>query len=1013
MDPATDMSARNPQPPSSISASNAQADQSQQSSHSQSEPRSQGRDLDKDPILVPRSAKVKTSSRSPTSSTYQRSFDQLQHGLDTLESNDSDADSDADQALAAQQRAESMARWTARRSSLSQSISYGRSSSVKLEAPLRSATRSLASNESLPVPTPESKAADEHVSPLLSSPLKATPGRKSIAAVFESMQKEREARAAEEHRQWQEKQARRDRERAARAFGMPSRRRTSASSSQLDSPASAYTAPDTPLSHTSTTVYQSMVSRATPSRSPVSSVVSASPLLSSPGSPKVDEGAAVDVQPRHLGEEAAARIPETLAEDDEQDLANDKIEPPSDPGVAAEGVESSQAAALPTTPQTKHASGFGFAPQPMALELSPARSASDFSSPASSPRKNAHRRQNTNTVSVARLPPASLGAARERLNQVLRQGPAESTPAEPQHEQARETPRTPYNPQTPISGILSSAKKGLPQFSAARRGHSVRFSPRPDYRSDSGSWDESGTQSIAGLNDDDNDDSREAAVSRLLLPAQQITIPDVLADASSPAQATTAAEDGKEDQPVKEPVAEAESPVKVERKEMTSQPHTPSRAAALAASRDDSVAASFSQSVRFPGAYAPTPVKYSRHVIRPSPQTTRILPLDNAQASSAPFTSRSGAEQYGLFPTSVDSAGMEIPRESTPPPSQSSPHGWLPPNDPRNSPRSPRPVDLGREGFARFHAGSSSSSSSDDSGAAIETKANTQANEMTDDSGVQGTIRKILQTVDEAHAGRVRRLELGKQLGAARDRVAGVGASPPPASSARPRKPALDGMAQLQRNEEQDRLRAEQLRSQVMHALATLADRIVELESSGGTASGGDLVSASSPPSALASIRGKHRRGLPRWAVVLLVVGQCALMAWLMALAERKAARLRMYAPPLELRELYHNHNPHHRVEWNTIASDPYLTPLLQIPGLHTLTRTLPPLPAPAMLSLHAEHPIPSLLDLYTTYVRLNGLPVFLLQLAIYAVSQLLGCAILLVMAPVQIVWTLVQPTSF
>ncbi|CDS01302.1 hypothetical protein [Sporisorium scitamineum] len=686
-----------------------QADQSQHSWHSISEPRSQGRDFEKDPILVPRSARSRGNSggRRSSTSTYQRSFDQLQRGLDTLDSNESDADSDADQAQAAQRRAESMARWTARRQSLSQSTHERRSPSTKLEPPpdpqplsksppTQSAPQSLASDASIPRRTPESKQPDDEFStPLLPSPLKATPGRKSIAVVFESMQKEREARAAEEHKQWQEKQARRERERAARAFGVPLRRRTSASSSQMDSPGSGSLAPDTPFSQGQTTAFHSMISKASPSRSPSASVVSASsPLLSSPGSPKVDDGAAGDVQPRHLGEEAAGRIPETLAEADEAEDAGE-ADSRSQATVEEEEAEESQAA-LPTTPTTKHASAFGFASQPMALDLSPVRSISTVSSPASSPRKNAHRRQNTNTISVAaHLPPASVAAARQRFDSAL--GQSSETPAEKNvEEQQRFSPRTPL-PQTPTGGILSSTKKGLPQLSAAQRGHSVRFSPRPDYRSDSGSWDESGTQSG---NAHDESDSRDAAVSRLLLPAKQITIPEILTSASIPAAG-------------KEIPALRGSPVKVE----VSKPHTPASPAVTT----DPAAASFS-SVRFPGAYAATPVKqYSRHVIRPSPNITRILP-DNIPAAVRPPTSSPAARQYSLFPTHESS---HIPRESTPPPTASS--KMMPPDDPRNSPRSPRPVDLGREQFARFDAGSSSEESSPAGSIVVE--ANTAANE--------------------------------------------------------------------------------------------------------------------------------------------------------------------------------------------------------------------------------------------------------------------------------------------
>nr|CDI51600.1 putative protein [Melanopsichium pennsylvanicum 4] len=721
-------------PPNAIL--NNLADHSRQSSHSQSESRSQGRDFDKDPILVPRSSRTKPASRSAVSN-YQHSFDQLQRGLDELESSESDVETNADQVLAAQRRAESMARWTARRASLSRSSIDGRSTELKPEqppeapkdSPVRS-TRYMASDVPLLRHTSESKTVEDNTS--LSIPLKATPGRKSIAAVFESMQKEREVRAAEEHKRWQEKQARRERERAARAFGASLRRRTSASSSQFDSPASGGTSAfDTPSSqNNSNTTYRSMVSRATPhpSRSPVSSLGNASPLHSSPNPPKVDESAASDhVETRHLGEEAATWVLETLAEDEEQ-VSNDQ-DSDAQPEAVDITEETQEDEAFQTTPQTKQASAFAFTPQPMTLDLSPVRSVSDFSSPASSPRKNAHRRQNTNTVSVAaRIPPASLGAARQRLNQVLRSSPDESsriqpltTSAEVEQQSHRElAQRIGYdNPQTPVNGILSSARKGLPQFSAARRGHSVRFSPRPDYRSDSGSWDESGTQSNGGEN------SREAAVESRLLPAKEIVIPEILAGASKPLQVSAgtdadmvevaAVEVEEEDKGLTERFVEQVhrvSPAKSERMESISKPHT---VPALAQLQDVS-STSTSQSVRFPGSYVTTPVKkYSRHVIRPSPKTPRTSNVHpSVAASRAPlFAERmSAAEEFGLFPA-AGSRGSDIPRESTPPPPQQSRQNRLMgADDPHSfSPRSPRPADLGTRQFGQFHTGSSSDDS--------------------------------------------------------------------------------------------------------------------------------------------------------------------------------------------------------------------------------------------------------------------------------------------------------------
>ncbi|GAC99426.1 hypothetical protein PHSY_007027 [Pseudozyma hubeiensis SY62] len=841
-------------PASSMDSSNAEL--SQQSAHSQTGFRSQGRDFEKDPILVPRSARSRakdTGGPSPDSN-HQRSFDQLQRGLDTLESNESDAESDADRAQAAQRRAESMARWTARRASLSHTSNDRQSPPAKLDlpsdvaatkaSPIHSTARSLASDASISRRTPGPKLVEKEDfgTPISSSssPLKSTPGRKSIAAVFESMQREREARAAEEHRQWQEKQVRRERERAARAFGAPLRRRSSATSSQFDSPVSASTtAPDTSPSQGQATAFHSIASRFSPSRSPAS-VVSASPLLSSPGSPKVDEGAAADVESRHLREEAAERIPETLAEDDEvddQDVVDDVLQP--------------SPSAAPTTPQSKPTTAFAFSSQPMALDLSPVRSVSDISSAASSPRKNAHRRQNTNTVSVvARLPTASVGAARQRLNHVLGQT---STPPVEKVEPPLEFP------QTPVGGILSSAKKGLPQLSAARRGHSVRFSPRPDYRSDSGSWDESQT----------NDGEREAVVERLFLPSKEIVIPEVLAGAPVPAHFSVGTNEEEEDN------GEEDSSVEDEERERSpvSQPHIISPRAST-----EPAAASFSQSVRFPGAYAATPTKnYSRHIIRPSPKIERVLPDVIPAAVTRPLSS--AAKAFGLFPAFDPSADLasSIPRESTPPPSTSSSSSkMLAPNDPRNSPRSPRPVDLGREQFARFDAGSSSSVSSGEDARQVD--ANTAGNGQVRGRGgqVDATISRILQTVSDAHDSRVRRMQLGQKLDRVNERMDWVAARKTEEKpSPRPQRIAK---REFEQQDEQDRLRMDEVKTDVMNALAVLADRIVQLQSSSQT-----LDTALGSTSNATSTT---RSGLSRRTSLLLVLLQCILMAWLLESGE-------------------------------------------------------------------------------------------------------------------------------
>ncbi len=403
------------------------------------------------------------------------------------------------------------------------------------------------------------------------------------------------------------------------------------------------------------------------SRSPVAT---SSPRLSASvsslvGSPKVDEGAAEDVQPRHLGEEAAARIPETLDEDEEAEADDaDEVESQSaisPQTVATQSQEASGAEASPTTPQPKQtSSAFGFASQPMSLDLSPVRSVySSSSSPASSPRKNAHRRQNTNTVSLAtRLPPASLGLARQRLNQVLQRDPETPEPAhrtgDSDVQQRQRYPQTPVN-----GGILSSAKKaGLGSLARRGQNHSVRFSPRPDYRSDSGSWDESGTQP-----GEVEDYSRDAAVERLLLPAQPNTIPEVLATASVPlAQGGTMQQEEEEEEEGETEEEEDEEEVEASLAQVNTsvaraeendeagsvgQPHTtpPFASATFAAAaaaaipthllqqgsgNDSSAAAtSFSQSVRF---QEHTPILPSKHLPRAITRDTLSSPVPRTLA---------------------------------------------------------------------------------------------------------------------------------------------------------------------------------------------------------------------------------------------------------------------------------------------------------------------------------------------------------------------------------------------
>lgn len=779
-----------------------------QSSHSQSEPRSQSRDFEKDPILVPRS----TRRRSPNS--IQRSFDQLQRGLDTLDESDAESDTEA---LAAQRRAESMARWTARRSTLSQSHARQPDTSA-----FKSSPRSLASE------TP-SKLDD---APL--TPLKATPGRRSIAAVFESLQKEREARAAEEQRQWQEKQARRDRERAARAFDAPLRRRGSASSSQVDSPVSFAT----PQSAGGSTVYQSMT-RATPSRS----TGSGSPLISSMGSPKAIESAVDDVRPQN-GEDAAGGLPDMPEADEVSADDNPSIPPPQEQPL--------------TTPT--HPPAFAFSPQPMALvePTSPPRTTSVSSTPSSSPRKNAHKRQTTNVVSLTRTP---------ALNRVFTQD---------------------TDPQTPVNGILSSTKKA-----SARRGHSVRFSPRPDYRSDSGSWDESGVQS----RDEEG-----------LLPAKEIVIPEILATAS---MATPDAEEAEGGSSGTSSVDEQTSPVSV-----VGKPHTrpcPVRSETHhSATSAPAPTTSSPQSIRLPGAYTATPPRYSRHVIRPSPNLTRVLPphLSNIEQGSV----------RGLF---ADHA-VEIPRESTPPPKM------LPPDDPSNSPRSPRPVDLGN----RF-----------------------PPLESEEEGEVEGTIARILETVEVSD--RVRRRQLGEGLKQVSDQLGRLEAPVTVSAFSRRRVDDAEGEGEAETE------RMEELKRDVMQALTVLADRL------------------QLPPTPAK----EARRGLSRRTTLALVVVQCVLLAYLLNLAEQKAAHLRMYSPP----DLHLVLFQAEAIDWSPSPRHYSQPPL----GILMGTR-YPPLPHPWWTGASG-------------YVAVNGTTAWIVQLAVYGLSQVVMGAMMVVLAPVQVVWLLIH----
>lgn len=250
---------------------------------------------------------------------------------------------------------------------------------------------------------------------------------------------------------------------------------------------------------------------------------------------------------------------------------------------------------------------------------------------------------------------------------------------------------------------------------------------------------------------------------------------------------------------------------------------------------------------------------------------------------------------------------------------------------------------------------------------------------------MDATISKILQTVSDAHDSRLRRMQLGQRLGGASETVDRI------EGTRRKRKPSLGpgrmAESELEQQDEQDRLRMDEVKTDVMNALAVLADRIVQLQSSGQT-----LNTAAGSTSIVTTTR---RVGLSRRTSFLLLLLQCILMAWLLGIAEKKAQRMRMYTSPSSLGILYQPHPA--TIEWSLPNND-HLQPLLHLPLLHQLYSSFPPLPS----HLSNWHP-------HQTYIKLHGLHTFLLQLSLYTLSQTLACILLLLLAPLQVLWIILH----
>ncbi|PWY97542.1 hypothetical protein BCV70DRAFT_202718 [Testicularia cyperi] len=1060
------------EPPASIQPSIDDDTRDVEPQHANSS-ESSGRDLRTNPVLIPKSSRSRRFRPSTSSTSLYRSFDRLQRDSNDVEKSQ------------AQRRAESLARWAARRETsleqfkpvrapngqphVDQPVSLSRSS------PRRAQSAAHTSNSATPSTTAFETPRNHVTSPASMSPAS---GRRSIAAIFESMQKEREARAAEEQRRWKEKQAARERERAARAFGIHSVRGSpeSLTASSIDFTAkeeSDFSGRNATSSEQPNPLWQSPRENAVrstdscgrpPSPPTARSTSTTSPRLSSPVSPRLDDHVAEDVSPRHLQQEAAARIPETLTEEAELEsevevqTADKRRESTAStagpderlvPENANVDTQQNVGTASPRTPQTS--SAFRFASQPMALELSPGAAAlsslSNLSSPASSPRKNAHRRQNTGVVSVAaRLPAASVEAAQNRLQRALQRHGERDTLSGPTIRNEPVTEGVP--PQTPIHGILASAKKRLLGDTPSRGRHSVRFSPRPDYRSDSGSWDES------------EHTIEQRPQFKADQPLRQILIPDILTSAGvvKPSH----------DIPKVRPKAEEEATATVSPSvpgpqassrvddssfvSTTTSPDLPEQQNSAQTARqtmpeatDSAPARSFSRSIHLPGAYISTPLKaaaringlshttsvpsVSRHLIRPSPSNVRMKVLDfdaleRATTSSSVYDaaendsdrSQSSASppprlqrgkdklEFGLFP------GPDIPRSSTPPPMQESgPAPSTPPSrrrdDPRYSPRSPRPSNLPQS-------------------------PSTPPRNL--DDSVNLAIDTILQTLDRSRRAR-KSLNFADEIENVRDRVGDVmrsqdrlvGTSPSSVvhRSSPTSQHALEPFhsASNEGHSDDEDNKIDELRTELSAALSALVSQM------GRDTTGIGAESVGYEPADL-DMKVSFWTSRPKLAVAVVMLTQLVLMAIMLRIAEEKAQRMRMYAPShsISYSALYRDSSLRTsgpmlwgldmdhgsgRVEWDPISADMYLTPLLRIPGLDRLQQSFPLLPSAAML-ITSQHANDTIWSLYSSHIRVHGLLNTFAQLALYSVAQISSTLVLIALVPLQVAYFIINPMS-
>ena len=497
--------------------------------------------------------------------------------------------------------------------------------------------------------------------------------RRSIAAIFEKMQEERERRAQEEKRLQEEKRAQRERERAARALGWH-RRRTShgeqeGPSFRQEQPASEeIQTVNEPEKETTESEEDELSAQsramARLERTRFDRFNATTPTITnqeiSTGTARVHPHGRTtqsDSEPE-TGEdrfEQSGSKPVGLSIPFMEDLPTEEHDQKTNAASFHEHEDEEQRQTSPNagpnqllqTPEISSGFTFPALPSPATSSSSvssPLRSSSAFSSPASSPRKNAHRRQRTSVVSISTNLPAQSGSA---AAQAMQRALDPSTP----RAGASSDPATESTPRPPATTPILVRKGETPENGQKRR--SVRFSPKPEYRSDSGSGpDEDGsldesalepTQSLRVVNKQPTDSSASDDSDAGSHPPTQISLAPV----------ERALRLGEQVQP--------------EEEKQTVMPVTP--------------ATPQSFSVRLPGAYIPTPTQaspsVSRHVIRPSratrpdfsktanpwnsPARAVSPPLSRTQSvSSSPLSLSPRAPSSNKFHSMVRSPSAEL-----------------------------------------------------------------------------------------------------------------------------------------------------------------------------------------------------------------------------------------------------------------------------------------------------------------------------------------------------------------